>query len=174
MNSDEYEGGNPRYVDARELSTEHGWKLCPECGVSRWFRHRENDYERDYEYCHVCGNHRRHDLEHPCPECKTRMIFEDEYLWCHNEECALEWIEYDRSKLVDRLSSDTYAVRGKPGVMMGECPFCGADHGVGGGPDGELECDECRDFYAGQYSDAWFCYAIWMRDPERIRVRRDL
>jgi len=97
------------------------------------------------------------------------MILENNQFECRNETCGHDTTEIDRETLLDRLSGDSHFQKGYPSVLWGDCPICNADSSVDGGPDGELVCGEC-DFYAGQYSAAWFCYAIWMREPDKIRV----
>lgn len=158
------------YTDARELVSGFEKHLCPHCGVIRWFKHQENDYERDYWYCQTCGNWLRDQLEYPCPECDTRMILDGWHFECRNERCSHTTTAINRENLVDRLSCGDYMVDGMPGIRVGDCPICGEEHSVNGGPDGELECRDNNDFYAGRYSDQWFCYAIWMDEPETIRV----
>jgi hypothetical protein len=100
------------------------------------------------------------------------MILNDGAFSCNNVDCGHTDTAVNVEALRTRLSSDAYPeFAHKPGVLMGSCPVCGESSSVNGGPDGELECDEC-DFYAGQYQDSWYCYAIWMRNKEKIRVTR--
>lgn len=158
------------YTDARTLSADHERHLCPECGVGRWFKHHDPRYDRAHWTCERCSAWLKRTLEYPCPECDVRMVRDGDAFVCRVRDCHYDEDWIDRDALIDRLSSDAFMVRGMPGVMAGDCPVCGADNGIDGGPDGELECSECHDFYAGRYSGQWFCYAIWLRDADRIRV----
>jgi len=160
------------YTDARELIPEFEQHRCPYCGTMEWFKQTESRHDpRDYWYCQSCSNTLMDYLEYPCPECDIRMIRVQERFECRNETCGFDHETYEMDTLIDRLSSNDYAVRGKPGVLMGKCPLCHDSHGINGGPDGELECSNCNGFYAAQYSDTWYCYAIWMKEPDTIRVR---
>ena len=99
-------------------------------------------------------------LEHPCPRCGAWYTVTDAALrcwFCHHEQ------PFDRREwCLDRLTSDTYPERAhKPGVLMGTCPVCDTATSVNGGPDGELVCGECSEFYAGQYSTEWWLYPLW-------------
>lgn len=162
------------YDDVRELLPEYERRLCPRSGEMEWTKPTDYDHSDHGPVCERHGTYLRKTLEVPCPECGTRMLApttpEDGTVW----ECAVCDIRIDRpaDELTDRLSSDTFPVRGKPGVMWGECPVCGGEDTVNGGPDGELECEECH-FYAGQYSDQWFAYAHWMNDEMDVRVNTE-
>lgn len=159
------------YTDARELTDDHKEILCAACGIERWFQLYTYRSERDRWRCETCNEQWRSILEYPCPDCDTRMCLEDGDFQCNNQACENDGVEIDTDELIDRLSGDDHFVQGMPGVMMGNCPVCGDSSSVNGGPDGELECRECPDFYAGRYSDEWYCYAIWMENPDIIRVR---
>ena len=160
------------YVDARELLDGFDRRMCPQCGTEEWLKHLEKKrWRTDQWNCQSCGSYYEDALEYACPKCDIRMAVDGDEFVCHNVECPVAGVEFDKEAVLGRLASDAYPKRAhKPGVLMGKCPLCGDSSGVNGGPDGELECDECNDFYAGQYSDAWYCYGIWMRDRDRIRV----
>jgi len=167
--------GLENYTDARELLDEYLQAPCPECGTIKWFKETETTTEpRTYRYCESCSTILKHVLEYPCPECGIRMVREKGHFYCKDQDCTFDRISIDTDELVDRLSGNDHFVRGMPGVLMGECPVCHDSSSVNGGPDGGLECSECTGFYAGQYSDQWLCYAIWMETPGKIRVRADL
>lgn len=109
-------------------------------------------------------------LEVPCPTCGARM-----------DENGHEWLcpicastrDLSREWHIDRLTDDAYPDgSGKPGVLMGECPVCGDESGVNGGPDGALECSECADFYAGRFSSEWFAYSDWLSYNDYAVVNR--
>jgi len=159
------------YIDARELLDDYQRMLCPEaeCGQERWFKYREHQHERNWWVCEDCGNRRHHILEYPCPECGVRLDIAGNMAFCQNPDCAFDEMEFPKSELIDRLSEE-HDTRGMPRVLGGTCPVCGDEHSVNGDPDGDLICRECSDFYAGRYSDSWYCYAIWMQEPESIRV----
>lgn len=159
------------YIDARTLLDDYQQMLCPEvtCGQERWFKYRQHRYERNTWVCESCGKRRHHVLEYPCPECDVRLDIAGQSAFCHNPDCEVDEIEFPKSELIDRLSAE-HDARGMPRALMGLCPVCGADHSVNGDPDGALVCRECDDFYAGRYSDSWYCYAIWMQEPDKIRV----
>lgn len=159
------------YVDARDLLDDYQRMLCPEaeCGQERWFRLRKHQHERDWWVCEACASRRNHVLEYPCPECDVRLDIAGPMAFCQNPACAFDEMDFPKSKLIDRLS-EKHDTRGMPRTLMGTCPVCGENYGVNGDPDGALICRECDDFYAGRYSDSWYCYAIWMQEPEQIRV----
>jgi len=158
------------YVDARELLSDHEQHICPDCGVVRWFKRHQTDYDRDpWWSCQQCGERLYHTLEYPCPKCDVRLQFESGAFVCRNQTCDVDSIDVDRDELIDRLSGDSHMVQGMPGVLMGECPLCGAKS-VNGTPDGDVACDNCSDFYGGQYLTEWYCYAVWVNNPEQIRV----
>lgn len=99
-------------------------------------------------------------VEVPCPTCGARMD-EDGHDW----RCPIcgDTRDLNPEWYIERLTDDAYPDgSGKAGVLMGECPACGAERGVNGGPDGELECDECHGFYAPRFSSEWFAYADWL------------
>lgn len=163
------------YVDLRDILDGYERRICPECGTEEWFEHKNRErWKTDQWNCWQCGSYYEDILEYPCPECDIRMVLDNDTFECRNVECDFTHALIDKSGLIDALSSDDFMVRGMPGVWAGDCPVCGAEHGIDGGPDGELTCSECNDFYAGQYSDVWFCYALWkhgwQEDRERIRV----
>jgi len=159
------------YIDVRSQLDDYKQVLCPECGVKQWFRHHNPSYGNENWRCEKCGERETKSLEYPCPECDTRMQLDGDAFVCHNKDCETVTVAFDQELVLDRLSSDTFPKRAhKPGVLMGKCPLCGESNSVNGGPDGELTCDECDDFYAGQYSDEWYCYGIWMRNKDTIRV----
>lgn len=160
-----------RYIDVRRELADYERKICPECGTEEWFKQLEKKrWRTDQWNCENCGSYYEDLLEYPCPECDIRMVLDGPTFMCRNEDCPVVDIDIDREGLIDRLSSDDYMVRGMPGVWVGECPVCNEDGAINGGPDGELECRENNDFYAGRYSDVWFCYAIWLEDEDKIRV----
>jgi len=160
------------YTDVRELHEDYEQRICPECGTQEWFKHFERKrWRTDQWNCQNCGSYYEDVLEHPCPSCDIRMVVNDNCFVCRNENCEWDRSQFDRQMALDRLSSNDYPKHAhKPGVLMGECPLCGNSTSVNGGPDGELKCDECGDFHAGQYQDSWFCYSIWMQRPGIIRV----
>lgn len=157
------------YTDARTLLPEYEQHRCPDCGTIKWFNYSEPPYDRPYWRCESCSTRLHETLEYPCPECDVRLAFDDELAVCNNAVCENDGVEIDKSGLIDQLSAER-DTRGMPRALLGDCPVCGADHSVNGGPDGELVCRECDGFYAGRYSDEWYCYAIWMCDPVQIRV----
>jgi len=163
-----------QYVDVRELLPEYERRLCPQSGEIEWTKPTNYDHSDHGPTCERHGTYIRKTLEVPCPECGTRMTAptkpDEGKVWY----CAVCDLTLDRptEKLTERLSSDAFAFPGKPGVMQGECPVCGGENTVNGGPDGELECKECH-FYAGQYSDKWFAYAHWMAGEMNVRVNKE-
>jgi len=160
------------YTDVRELHSDFEQRLCPECGTQEWFKHLERkEWRTDQWNCQDCGSYYEDVLEYPCPVCDIRMVLDGNAFMCKNESCSVYDVGFDKEAVLTRLSSDSYPKHAhKPGVLMGVCPLCGHPSGVNGGPDGELKCDECNDFYAGQYQDSWYCYGIWKVSPELIRV----
>jgi len=162
------------YTDARKLHPDYEQRICPECGTTEWFKHLEKDrWATDQWNCQTCGSYYEDVLEYPCPACDIRMVRDGNYFECQDSGCEFDAVKIDVEKLLKRLSSDSYPdLAHKPGVLMGECPLCGTKDSVNGGPDGELECDECENFYAGQYQDSWYCYAIWMDNRNEIRVNK--
>jgi len=158
------------YRDARAMHPAYQQSLCPQCGVTRWFKKAIPPHESAYWTCQDCNCRREHSIEYPCPECDVRMLSVLGNFQCNNANCDHRITERDKEELIDRLSSDTFPTQGKPGVFGGDCPLC--DGTVNGGPDGELKCGSCS-FYAGQYSAEWYCYAIWMANPDLIRVNDD-
>jgi len=160
------------YIDVRHQLPRFERRICPDHGAEAWFKHKDaKRWRTDQWNCQECGSYFEHTLEYPCPRCDIRMVYDSGSFHCKNPVCQEGALDVDSNNLLSRLSSDSYPEHAhKPGVLGGTCPLCGENYAVNGGPDGELECDECGDFYAGQYSDEWYCYAIWMRDPEKIRV----
>lgn len=163
-----------QYTDARALLDAYHREVCPECGVERWFKRLDRDHWPVAQHnCQTCGRYLRETLEWPCPECGTRMLKErrEPAFKCHVEACDHDVSTFDKDAVLDRIISGDYGPNVlKPGVIMGRCPVCDSRRSVNGGPDGELECDECGKFYAGQFMDGWWAYGLWLRDPERIRV----
>lgn len=158
------------YIDARELDDEYKQIHCPECGVERWFKHSAYDYGEEYWRCVECNSRSEQVLEYSCPICDTRMIKDGPTFMCQNEGCGFVDVEVGSDTLIDRLSDDAFPFGGKNMKHL-ECPLCG-ERSILSGPDGELQCDECNNFHVGQYQDEWYCYAIWMQEPELIRVNR--
>lgn len=162
------------YVDVRNSLRNHEQRICPNCGTLEWFKFNEGVRgSRGRWMCQSCKNNYRDVIEYPCPKCDIRMVKDGGTFECRNENCEHEGENIDKDILINSLSSDDYIIRGKPGLGVGDCPVCGAEWSIGGGPDGELECSEGNHFYGYQYSDIWFCYAIWLRDPSKIRVNND-
>lgn len=159
------------YIDLRDKHPDYKQQICPNCGVERWFKHSDRGHwVTDQWNCQFCGKYLEATLEYPCPECDIRMVLDGWRFKCRNETCGFNDKSINREELINRLSSDDFTVNGMPGIWAGDCPICEAEHGIDGGPDGELECSECHEFYAGQYSGEWFCYAIWLDNPDTIRV----
>jgi hypothetical protein len=160
-----------QYVDARSLLHDYRRAVCPsaECGVDRWFRYSDPPYDDPYWVCETCGEHEHDTLELPCPECNTRLDIAGPEAFCNVESCSYDSRSIPKSELIDRLSGE-FEARGMARGLMGECPVCGERMSVSGDPDGTLQCSECENFYAGRFSDTWYCYAIWMNTPECIRV----
>jgi DNA-directed RNA polymerase subunit M/transcription elongation factor TFIIS len=155
------------YTDARALHPDYRDELCPACGTERWFKYLGRDGWITSQWnCQTCGAYLHDVLEHPCPDCGTRMHVDGATFVC----AACNRVEdFPKGDVLSRLSSDAYPARAhKPGVMAADCPLCDDGH-VNGGADGELTCTECG-FYAGQYSDSWYCFGLWLESPDRIRV----
>jgi uncharacterized protein (DUF983 family) len=161
------------YTDAREMIDGFEKERCRECGQVEWFKRLDREgWLKTQWNCQNCGAYLECSLEYPCTECGVALEWDHNRFVCNNVDCPVQYKEVNSEAIYARLTSDTYPERAhKPGVLMGECPSCGESNSVNGGPDGELECDEC-DFYAGQYQDSWYCYAIWMREKNKIRVTR--
>jgi len=170
--SGQSQGGTDRYVDARELLPEYETRLCPQSGEKEWTK--PTDYEHS-DHGPVCVEHSTYlnrTLEVPCPECGTRMLAPgQEDVW--DCACCDNTTERPTETLVDRLSTDSHHQRGMAGVLMGECPVCGADRSVNGDPDGDLYCDECGDFHANRFGAKWYAYAHWLNDEMNVRVNRE-
>jgi rubrerythrin len=157
------------YTDAREHLDGFKQEICPDCGTREWFKHKSRtNWSVDQWNCQNCGRYLQDTLEYPCPDCGTRMIVDGSEWACQHCERRER---FDKGGVLSRLSSDSYPENvHKPGVLMGNCPVCHEIGSVNGGPDGELACDECNEFYAHQYGDAWYAYGIWMQDKDAIRV----
>lgn len=161
------------YNDIREHLEGYEVRICPDCGSVSWFKHlEEKRWRTDQWNCSNCGSYYEDILEYPCPDCNLRMVYEDGQFVCNSVLCTRDGpVDVNHEALLNRLTSRDYPeMAHKPGVLLGECPICGDKTSVNGGPDGGLECGECGDFYAGQYSDPWYCYAIWINSPGEIRV----
>ena len=165
------------YVDVRDIHPDFKRDTCYRCGEERVFKRGKYDYEMVWN-CQTCNRRQNHRIEIPCWECGSPLR-----QLSKGTECAVCGYEnrLDKDAIINRLSSDMFAFRGKPGVLMGECPFCGDETSVNGGPDGELVCDNdpTHDFtgrtcfYAGQYSDEWFAYGQWLLRKDRVDVHSD-
>jgi len=155
------------YLDIGELHPDYRRDPCPDCGEERWFKHLDRDgWVTSQWNCQTCGAYLHEVLEYPCPDCGTRMDVDGGKFVCAVCDHAYP---FPKAKILRRLSSDSYPERAhKPGVMAAECPLC-EDGRVNGDPDGAVVCSEC-DFYAGQYMTPWYCYGLWLEDPERVRV----
>jgi len=151
------------YTDLRELAHGYTQQICANCGTETWFQLFDEDWR-----CTECHREPTYVLEYPCPECGTRLEYERGFQ-CNY--CGAEpEFQKEQSEYITTLSDGEYR-KGYPGVLMGECPICGDETSVNGGPDGELMCNECNDFYAGQYSTLWYTYAHWLEWPSDIEVR---
>lgn len=172
MASDEHKTPINQYVDARELLPDYERRLCPDCGSVQWTKPTNYDHSDHGPVCENCHSYIRETLEVPCPECDNRMRAPGhEDIW----DCAVCDKTFDRPKetLIDRLSGRSHVARGMPGACFnGECPVCG-ENDVKGDPDGDLYCDHCRNFHAGQYSAKWYAYAHWMKGERDVRVNTE-
>ena len=134
---------------------------------------------------HICGNcdgtgsvrefteatfdgiraHEEMSLEVPCHTCGCRMDVDGSEFEC--PFCA-DTLQFAREYCIEEMSGSSYPpMSGKPGVFGGECPECGVDD-VNGGPDGEVFCSSCSQFYAGQYSTEWFAYVLWNQGDRNV------
>jgi len=155
------------YHDAREGHPDFARHTCPTCGVGRWFKRLDKTHWRTEQWnCRACGSYLHDVLELPCPDCGTRMQTDGGQFRCAACDAA---VSFPKAKILNRFSGIGFPDRvHKPGSLGGDCPLCD-DGRVNGGPDGELTCSGC-DFYAGQYSSAWYCYGIWLESPAEVRV----
>lgn len=133
-------------------------KECPRCDGSGQIQ-TYNPARFDGIWAHTPAA-----VEVPCLTCGARMDADDN---------SCEWVcpicgdtrGHSPGWHVERLTDDAYPEgSGKPGVHMGECPVCGDGSSVNGTPDGDLECDECGEFFAAQFTSEWYAYSNWETD----------
>lgn len=162
---------NREYVHIYELHKDYLDEICPECGDRQWYKREVWDSGETRWRCLECRKMHYHHVQIECEQCLIRMV-RDGGQWKCNHCGKTKPCQTDA--LVDRLTAE-HDVRGYARGMMLTCPICdmnpnGERWTVRCDPDGTLICDECDVLYLGQYSDAWYAYAVWMEDKEEVTV----